>query len=65
MFELISKIETEYLKIPNYQEFKGKEVLITITEVNKNSKLKNFFEAAGQIELDNIEILKLRDRSIL
>ena len=65
MFELISTIETEYLKIPNYQEFKGKRVLITITEVHKKSKLKNFFEAAGQIELDNTDIIKLRDNSIL
>ncbi len=65
MFELISTIETEYLRIPNFLDFKGKEVLITITEVKKKPKLENFFGAVGNIELDQTEIDKLRKNSEL
>ena len=63
MYELITTIEEEYLKIPNFSEIRGKEVLITISEINPKNKLKLFFEAAGKIDIDISEINKLREIS--
>lgn len=38
MIKIITKIESDNIKIPGYQEFLGKDVEITIKEIDKEEK---------------------------
>jgi hypothetical protein len=65
MIAITTKINSEYLKIPELLDFFGKEVTITISENINKKKLKHVFYGAGQIFIDENEILKLREQSMI
>lgn len=63
MLAVKTKINSDELLLEDLSDFMGKEVTITITENFEGDKLYKFFEGAGKIDLDEEEILELREMS--
>jgi hypothetical protein len=63
MLAIKTKIDSDELKLDELSDFIGKEVTITIAENFEEEKLSRFFEGAGKIDLDEEEVLNLREMS--
>lgn len=61
------QINSNNLKLNELKSFIGKNVIITITEVNSESekleKFSDFFNLAGKISIDEDSIIELRKKS--
>ncbi|MCB9481602.1 MAG: hypothetical protein AB7E04_11805 [Desulfobacteraceae bacterium] len=70
--KITRKIESETLNIPELKKFIGKNIEIIMLEIPsekiisaKKEKMKNFLNAAGNIDIDEKTVNELRQKSLL